>query len=401
MTAGRHTDAGRPCPACGAVAGTVVHTQDAIPVNSMLLLDDAEEARTFPTAPMRLVFCDTCGFCFNADFDPRLAEYSGRYEASQAYSPRFNDFAVALATRWIETHGIRNKTVLEIGCDKGDFLALMCELGDNRGIGVDPGADASRQAHSSAAQRMEFISDFYDERYGHLAADVVICRHTLEHIGPVARFMATVRRAIGDRSDTLVLFELPDVVRVLEELAFWDVYYEHCSYFSLGSLARLFRRTGFEVLHLETDFDDQYLMIEARPSTVPAAGDPLALEDDLDRLRTAVAGFQARRTVAVSKWRDRVRSHLAGGQRAVIWGGGSKGVAYLTALGLGDALPYAVDINPHKQGRFLAGSGVRVVAPDFLTDYRPSLVLAMNPVYCDEIRAELDRLGVKADVQGV
>ena len=84
--------------------------------------------------------------------------------------------------------------------------------------------------------------------------------------------MAQVRAAIGDRTDTVVLFELPDVLRVLRDAAFWDVYYEHCSYFSPGSLARLFRLTGFEVLRLEMDYDDQYILLEAKPVPAGAPG---------------------------------------------------------------------------------------------------------------------------------
>ena len=37
-------------------------------------------------------------------------------------------------------------------------------------------------------------------------------------------------------------------------------------YFSHGSLARLFRQERFDVFDLWTDYDDQYLMIETRPS---------------------------------------------------------------------------------------------------------------------------------------
>jgi hypothetical protein len=389
------------CPACAATATTVVHEQPGIPVNSMLLLPDGAEARDFPVGSMRLVFCDACGFCFNGDFDPALAEYSERYEASQAYSPRFNEFATGLAQRWIDKHDIHGKTVMEIGCDKGDFLALMCELGGNRGIGIDPAADPSRQSESSAADRMEFIADFYDTRYSHLQADVIICRHTLEHIKPVAEWVTGIREAIGDQPDTLVLFELPDIARVLEEVAFWDIYYEHCSYFSLGSLARLFRRCGFEVLHLETDYDDQYLLIECRPSTTPGAGEPLAAEDDLPRLRSAVEAYRERYAKAIATWRDEIGDRVAAGQRVVIWGGGSKGVSYILALELGEAVRYAVDINPHKQGKHLAGSGVLVIPPERLQEIRPDLVILMNPIYVDEIRADLERLGVPAEVVAV
>src|SRR6185312_9193273 len=101
------------------------------------------------------------------------------------------------------------------------------------------------------------------------------------------------------------LFELPDVLRVLQEVGFWDIYYEHCSYFSLGSLARLFRSTGFEVVRLELDYDDQYLLIEARPAATPqGTGKPLPEEDDMDALAAAVDSFTRNFAAMISEWRD-------------------------------------------------------------------------------------------------
>ena len=391
-----------PCAACGGSDLAVFYNQSNIPMNSMLLLDDARAAREFPRGALELARCATCGFITNVAYDIGSSEYSQRYEASQAYSPVFNAFADGLAQRWVDTHNIHNKTVLEIGCDKGDFLALMCEKGNNRGIGIDPAADPQRQTGSSAHDRMTFIADFYSEKYAHLDADVVICRHTLEHIASVREFMTTVRAALGDRTDTLVLFELPDVRRVLEDFAFWDLYYEHCSYFTLGSLARLFRATGFEVVNLETDFGGQYLLVEARPaSTTPASGAPLAVEDDLAAMTEIVTAFRDGIGGRLGGWRSEIGDLRAEGRRAVIWGGGSKGVAYLTSLGLQDDIDYAVDINPFKQGRFLAGCGQEVVAPEFLREYGPDVVIAMNPIYSEEIQTMLDGLGVHAELRAV
>ncbi len=213
--------------------------------------------------------------------------------------------------------------------------------------------------------------------------------------------MRLVRRTIGDRTDTVVLFELPDVLRVLRETAFWDVYYEHCSYFSVGSLVRLFRTCGFDVLSARMEYDEQYIVLEAKPSSemsLSTAPAQIEGEDDLDALATAVAHFEEAYATTIDSWRQRVSDATSQGKRVVIWGGGSKGVAFLTSLGSASPIEYAVDINPFKADKFLAGGGQRVVGPEFLREYQPGVVIVMNPIYRDEIQQELDRLGVSAEL---
>jgi hypothetical protein len=80
----------------------------------------------------------------------------------------------------------------------------------------------------------------------------------------------------------------------------------------------------------------------------------------------------------------------------VIWGGGSKGVTFLNVLGADSAIEYVVDLNPHKQGKYVAGTGQRVVAPEFLRELRPTDVLVMNPVYESEIADSVRALGLTA-----
>jgi SAM-dependent methyltransferase len=399
---GRTTNAGlaQACPACGSTTLTAFFEEGNVPTNSCLLLDDPAEASGFPRGELRIAFCDTCGFITNTAFVPGRAEYSQRYEETQGFSPKFMEFAATLARRWVVGYDLAERTVLEIGCGKGEFLLEMARAGAGHCIGIDPGVHPERLDDPAAAD-IEWVVDFYDERYTHLDADVVICRHTLEHIPNVAEFMTTIRNSIGDRPDTVVLFELPDVQRVLDEVAFWDVYYEHCSYFSLGSLARLFRRTGFEVVELSLEYDGQYLLIAARPSTVPAAGEPLPEENDLDRLRAGVDHFRSGYDELVTGWRKRFATLTAEGGSAVIWGSGSKGVSFISNLALGDELAAAVDINPHKWGKFMVGSQHEIVAPEALRQISPDLVVAMNPIYLDEIGASLTDVGVEAELRAL
>jgi SAM-dependent methyltransferase len=387
------------CHSCGAQEMTIFYEIEHIPAHSCLLMPTREAAVSYPKRDLRLGFCHACGFIQNTVFDPSVHEYSTKYEETQAFSPRFNQFSKDLCQRLIERYDLHGKDVLEIGCGKGEFLVLLCEMGANRGIGIDPGYISERTT-SEAASRIQFIQDFYSEKYTHLQADFVCCRHTLEHIQPTREFVRMVRHAIGDRPETIVFFEVPDVSRILKEQVFVDIYYEHCSYFSLGSLARLFRSCGFEVLDLAKDFDDQYLLIEARPGS-GAVGRVFECENDLDELVQDVKLFEVSYRQQLHAWKRKLQQISEREQRAVLWGAGSKAVSFCTTLGVNGELEYLVDVNPHKHGKFLPGTGHKVVPPQFLKDYRPDVVIAMNPIYCNEIRGDLAQMGVNAELLAV
>jgi SAM-dependent methyltransferase len=367
-----------------------------VPVHSCLLMSSQRQALEFPRGEIALGFCEECGFISNVAFDPSKLNYSSVYEDQQCFSSTFNAFAQDLAKRLIEKHNLHNKSILEIGCGKGDFLGQLCELGHNYGVGIDP-AYVKGRTRSEVSDRLKFIRDYYSERYANYHGDFVCCRHTLEHIHNTNEFVSTVRNAIGNRLDTIVFFEVPDVIRVLHELAFWDIYYEHCSYFSLGSLARLFRSCRFEIIDLCKDFDDQYLLVEAKP--VSQASEKVhELEEKVEDIAKDVKYFSAHCREKRSEWKSRLQQIYKEGRKAVVWGSGSKCVAFMTTLGIKDEVEYVVDINPHRHGKFLPSVGKKIMSPEFLRKHRPDIVIVMNPVYCEEIRQMLDDMRVTTEV---
>lgn len=387
------------CPSCGGRGMVPLYSLDDIPVHSTIQLTDRDKALDFPKGDLTLSYCPKCAFLCNSRYDASVQEYSMQCEESQHVSPTFTKFANELAQRWIDKYDIRDKTIIEVGCGKGEFLTLMCELGNNSGVGIDPSYQPWRNT-SPAVARMRFINDLYSEKYTDIKADMIMCRHTLEHIGETGEFIRMIRRAIGDRKDMLVLFELPDMTRILKENAFWDVYYEHCSYFSPGSLARLFRANNFEVTELQRGYGDQYILIAAKPTDAPTKP-ALPLENDLEEMHALVADFRRGVPASIESWRNMILESKIEGKNTVIWSALSKAVSFLTTLKVGDAIEYATDINPQRFNKFLPITGQQIMPPSFLAQYQPDYVILMNPIYVPEVQRDLDKMGVNAKILAV
>lgn len=353
------------------------------------------EALDAPLGRMQLGYCAGCGLISNSLHDLHLLAKARQEELSSTMP--LNSFARALARQWIERHDLHRKQLVEIGCGRGDFLLLMCELGTNYGVGVDP-AYLPHRLKGQGAARVQFIQDVYSEKYGDLIADFLICRHMLQHLHDPGAFLRMLRRAIGSRREVLLGFEVPDATRMLQHGAFWDLHYAHCCYFTPAALAGLLGAAGFEVLLLRSAHGGQNIVLEARPvlNPQPVVAVPA---DELAASAGAIEGFPAALDRRLQSWRGRIDQLLGDGRRLVVWGAGPKTVSFLTLLQLTEAqIACVVDPAPSRQGRFLPRTGQQVASPTLLLEHRPDVLLVVNSFDTAEAHAELERQGLEAQL---
>jgi len=367
-----------------------------MPIHCNLLWQNREQAFQAPKGDIRLTFCRSCGYIFNIDFDPDKMKYDQMYENSLHCSTRFKEYAKTLALSLIEQFGLKNKKIIEIGCGKGEFLKLLCDLGQNEGIGFDPSYIHGRITDTPQSN-ITFIQDFYSERYSDYKADIIFCLHVLEHIQNPYKFLNSIRRSVSDRIDTVIFFEVPNVLFTLKDLSIWDLIYEHCGYFCINSLAYLFNVSGFNVINIEEAFEGQFLNIYAMP-----LGDESQFNhhdlDIFEKMEKYVTIFASKYDKKIKHWQRELNRIEHNNQKIVVWGSGSKGVSFLNTLKIEEQIKYAVDINPHKQGKYIAGTGQKIVNPLFLRDYRPDLIIIMNPIYEKEIQQTVNKMNLTPEI---
>lgn len=380
------------CPACGSTELTPFHSMQSIPALSCTIWDSAAEARSCPQGDIDLALCETCALLLNTSFDPELLHYDEAYEASLHHSPLFARYAEELAEGLIERYGLKNKTVLEIGCGKGAFLKMLVEMGDNRGLGFDPSYVA--EPDDVPDERITFVKEFYTESHLDVSPDLVIARQLLEHVEEPFEFMTGLRRTLGDRHDTIVVFEVPNALDMLQRADLWDVIYEHPIYFTPLSLDRLLRSAGFDVHRVRPGYEGLFLIIEASPS----AGPPKELESLGHLVKDEVEGFAAAYAERLKRWGRHLEEIKEKGQRAVLWGAGARGDTFLNAIGIHDEIAMVVDLNPRKWGKHMAGTGQAIHSPEDLRALKPDVVVIANEIYKEEIGQSLRNMGINAEI---
>jgi hypothetical protein len=248
------------------------------------------------------------------------------------------------------------------------------------------------------SDRVKIIQDLYSDKYRDYQADFICCRHTLEHVLNPEDLLQPLRKAIGDRLNTVVFFEVPNGLHTFRNLAIWDILYEHCCYYVSTSLIHAFTHNEFAVTDVRETFDGQFLCIEAIPvEPGHEKSNNSSHQSELAALNRDITEFTTKFQSIVTTWQKNLDEIANKKQKAVVWGAGSKGVTFLNIF-KNQKIEYIVDLNPRKHGMFVAGSGQKIIPPEFLKDYQPDVVIIMNPIYKDEIRQLTQSLGVNAEL---
>jgi SAM-dependent methyltransferase len=363
-----------------------------VPVHQNVLFGDPESARDIPRGDLDLCCCERCGFVFNRAFDPSLLSYDQAYENTQTCSEAFGDYVEGLVRHLVQQRGVRNCSVVEVGCGKGEFLRRLVDQGRPgvTAVGFDPSYVGPVELYDG---RLRFVRGFFDEGAADVGADVVVCRHVIEHVAAPRRLLDSVRRALRTRPDARVFFETPCVRWILDHRVVWDFFYEHCSLFTARSLSSVFALSGFETTSVSHLFGGQYLWFEGRVA-------PVVPEPDFSAggLPALAADFGRAEHDMLRRW-DSCLGRSAAAGRLALWGAGAKGVTLANLIDAeGQRIDSVIDVNPAKQGGYLPGTGHPIVPPAHVLVRDIAAVVVMNPNYFGEIRETLRALDCNAEL---
>lgn len=333
----------------------IIYRQNGLPVFQNKVYPVRDDALNAVLGDVELVQCQNSGLVFNHLFNPGSLDYDEDYQNEQACSPAFRRHLDAVLGRVMHHFGGSRRGV-EIGCGKGYFLSMLQQAG----VAIT-GFDPAYQGDNPDVRK----AYYQDSPHGG-KPDYIILRHVLEHIPDPWAFLEKL--AMECKAGCGIYIEVPCFDWIVTNHAFYDVFYEHCNYFTLDVLTAAFGRMT-ESGHL---FGDQYLYIFADLSSFHRPDAGRVRKHAAVNLQGSLSGILAQRVASGGTY---------------VWGAGAKGITFVNLLFLKNIKVSAlIDINPAKQGQFIGLSGTQIKSPgDAEPGFMNANVIVMNPVYVDEI----------------
>ncbi|WP_205542841.1 class I SAM-dependent methyltransferase [Pectobacterium punjabense] len=332
----------------------VLYEQHQFPIFQNRMYSSEREALECPRGDIRLVEDLRTGLVYNAAFLPELMAYDRNYQNEQGNSGSFRLHLQEVAK--IVSRTLGTESLVEVGCGKGLFIDILSQHHNAEIVGFDP---------TYEGDDLRIQKQYFSHETG-ISGTGIIMRHVLEHIQNPVDFLIQIKEANGGKGK--IYIEVPCFDWICKQKAWFDIFYEHVNYFRLADFKRIFGHI-IECGHL---FNGQYIYVVADLCSINKP-----IFDPCDR-----PAWPADFLEVLNKF-----SHQ-GPSDGIIWGGASKGVIFsLICQRYGFAINQIIDINPAKQGKYIAATGLRVHSPNEVIPYLSSdaTILVMNSNYLEEI----------------
>ena len=387
----------RTCRLCGE---TLTHTFVDLgmsPLCESYVPDEGlDQAETF--YPLRVRQCSACLLVQLPTYVPAEEIFS-----EYAYFSSYSDSWVAHAKRYADLMVDRlslapGSLVTEVASNDGyllqHFLAREIPV-----LGVEPAANVAAAAQARGIRTVvEFLTSetggSISARYGR--ADLVVANNVFAHVPDIRGFAKGLRDLVKDTG--MVTLEFPHLLRLIEQRQYDTIYHEHYSYLSLLTSSRALSTAGLCIVDVEEiGTHGGSLRVYARPEET--AGEPSTRVKELLGVEAAAGLHTVAGHAGFAREVLRVKGDLLGflleavrqGRSVAGYGAPGKGNTLLNHCGVrSDLLPYTVDRNPLKQGKFLPGTHIPIYPPEHLAETKPDYVLVLPWNLKDEISKQLE-----------
>lgn len=348
--------------------------------------------------PLRVMVCERCWLVQTEDF----AKANDLFDADYAYFSSFSSGWLAHSERYATDMSARfglgaQSQVVEIAANDGYLLKYFMSRGIPC-VGVEPTASTAAVARLKG---IEIIEGFFGLDMAmklvskEKQADLCVANNVLAHVPDINDFVAGCTVLL--KPEGVATFEFPHLLRLVSENQFDTVYHEHFSYLSFTTTKQILAANGlkvFDVQELSTHGGSLRVFAQRTDAGAQSVSDRvgtlLEREDTLGMRTTAYyVGFQAR----AEKVRDDFVSFLIeakrAGKKVAAYGAAAKGNTLMNFAGIRpDLIPFVVDKNPAKQGKFMPGSRIPILVPTALKSDRPDYLVILPWNIAAEVREQ-------------
>lgn len=386
------------CRGCGACLSLpLIDLGTSPPSNAYLRAEQLDQAEQW--VPLKVQVCQQCWLVQTEDYTRADHLFDADYAYFSSFSSTWLKHAQGYVAQMVERFALdAGSRVVEVAANDGYLLQYVAQRGIPC-LGVEPTRSTAQAARDKGLLIRE--SFFGRDTAAQLlaegwAADLMAANNVLAHVPDINDFLcgfATLLKPTG-----VATFEFPQLLTLMAGQQFDTLYHEHYSYLSLTAVQGLCQRNGLEVFDVETLLTHggslrvfvQRIDGQRRP-VLDSVARQLRLEQ-----QAGVSTPEYYQTLAPAA--ERIKHELlrfllqakAEGKRVVGYGAAAKGNTLLNYAGVKpDLLAWVADASPHKQGKYLPGSRIPVVAPERIDQERPDYVLVLPWNLLGEVSEQL------------
>jgi hypothetical protein len=390
------------CRHCSApLENTFLDLGFAPPSNAYLTFDDLTKPEKY--YPLKIKVCDQCWLVQTEDYTQADELFSSDYAYFSSTSSGWLIHAANYAEKMTKQLKLtKDSLVIEVASNDGYLLKNFVAAGIPC-LGIEPTASTAAAAEKLG---IPVIREFFGEQLGQQLAttgkqaDLIAGNNVYAHVPDINDFTRGLL-ALLKPGGTITL-EFPHLMRLIDHTQFDTVYHEHFSYLSLYTVDRIFTAAGLRV------FDTEELPTHggslrvygchAEDERKTSSAVKAILADESKRGLQTFATYQYFQAKA-----ERVKDDLLAflieqkraGKRVAAYGAAAKGNTLLNYAGVKpDLLEFVCDSAVAKQGKFMPGSHVPILAPTVLLEQRPDYLLILPWNIAVEVMQQNARLAV-------
>lgn len=354
--------------------------------------------------PLKVLVCERCWLVQTEDlaqanelFDAEYAYFSGFSSSWLAHSERYVTDMVARFNLTADSH------VVEVAANDG-YLLQYVKARNIPCTGVEP---TTSTAAAARAKGIPIVEDFFGLRLAReLAAqgkqaDLTIANNVLAHVPDINDFVAGFAALLKPLG--VATFEFPHLLKLVEENQFDTIYHEHFSYLSLTAANRVFSANGLSIFDVEEHpTHGGSLRVFAQRSDTGQQACSARVDELLQREAQAgmlgadyYAGFQAKTDQVKNDFLAFLLEAKRQGKTTAAYGAAAKGNTLMNYAGIrSDLIPFVVDRNLAKQGKYMPGSRIPIMDENQLKDTKPDYVVILPWNLKAEVMQQLEYIHI-------